>query len=134
MRTTIAVAAVAAAITLIPAPVASADDSTSSSGTSSSQPRGPKVAAKTPAATKPAAKLAPPKINLPAPPKINLPKPPKINLPNPYPQRDVKFPGMPEMPANAPAWAKQLRLNINQFVKDHPGPGVRWVDENGNPI
>jgi hypothetical protein len=131
MKIAVAVAAVAVAVSLAPMPIASADES-ADSGTKVSQTD--KTTAKPSLKTvgKAPAKVTSPKVNLPAPPK--LPKPPKITLPNPYPPRDVKFPNMPEMPSNAPQWAKDLRLRINQFVKDHPGPGVRWVDENGNPI
>ena len=76
-------------------------------------------------AAKPATK-APSKL---APPKINLPKPPA-----PFPKRDQKLPVMPEFPSTAPKWLKNLRSDINKFVRDHPAPGVRWVDKDGNPV
>lgn len=64
-----------------------------------------------------------------APPKINLPKPPAA-----FPRRDQKLPVMPELPSTAPKWLKNFRSDVNKFIKDHPAPGVRWVDKDGNPV
>ena len=64
-----------------------------------------------------------------APPKINLSKPPAA-----FPKRDQKLPVMPEFPSTAPKWLKNFRADVNKFIKDHPAPGVRWVDKDGNPV
>lgn len=116
LRITVAVVAVAAAVALVPTPVASADENAD---------KGPKVTHTEKSNAKTAVK-SPTKLTA---PKINLPKPPAA-----FPKRDQKLPTMPEFPSTAPKWLKNFRSDINKFIKDHPAPGVRWVDGNGNPI
>ncbi|MFV8169815.1 hypothetical protein [Mycolicibacterium peregrinum] len=112
---------IAASALLGTAPLAVADESaTNSGGSGTTQTHQPATKGLKPS-TKAPAKLSPPKINLPKPP-------------NPFPKRDQKLPVMPELPSTAPSWMKNLRSDINKFVKDHPAPGVRWVDKDGNPV
>lgn len=45
-----------------------------------------------------------------------------------YPPRPARpAPVMPELGPNAPIWAKQLRVAINDFVYYHPAPNQPWI-------